>query len=388
MPRWAHLLCMAVISLAASAQDTFSADGLTYSISSPSTVTVVPGKVDFRGRSSYAGDVVVPAFVRHNGKKYKVTAIGEGAFNCKRLSSLTISEGVLEIEEYAICVENIGSLTITGSVKVVPYCFVQNISSLSIGEGVETLSGLDMYGPAEIVIPASVRQISASFSGRTPSDKSQQNSMRRQKISFLGKPTKISYSFTRVGIESLNVAADTICGSFLDCPFLSDATLTSGTNVIDGSFSRCDNLSSISLPESLKLINGSFANLPSLESIAIPDSVTQIKDSFRGTNRLHYLSLGTGWARLSESPHIISNHTKTVYMPWPTPPDFSANVWYGVKDVTIYVPDRYLEKYEEAKKRLTNSSRFNVFHFKGTSRNNFIFPPVQTQGHETSGISD
>lgn len=65
-------------------------------------------------------------------------------------------------------------------------------------------------------------------------------------------------------------------------------------------------------------------------------------------------------------------------MPRPTPSDFSANVWYGVKDVTIYVPDRYPGKYEGADKRLTISSRSNVFNFMGTGYH-FIFPSVQTK---------
>ena len=52
--------------------------------------------------SDYTGDVVIPSSVIYNGKTYRVTSIGEFAFNgCRDLTSVTIGNRVTIIGESA-----------------------------------------------------------------------------------------------------------------------------------------------------------------------------------------------------------------------------------------------------------------------------------------------
>lgn len=78
----------------------FEVDGIHYRPNGTGTVMVTFGDpVNF---GDYAGDVSIPTRVEHDGKTYRVTAIGSGAFhNCARLSSVEIPTSITQISDYA-----------------------------------------------------------------------------------------------------------------------------------------------------------------------------------------------------------------------------------------------------------------------------------------------
>ncbi|MCF0198109.1 MAG: leucine-rich repeat domain-containing protein [Bacteroidaceae bacterium] len=124
-------LLTAVGSLRASAYD-FSADGLCYNILSDDDATC---ELTYRSDSfaSYAGDIVVPATVSHQGRHYTVSAIGNSAFDrCPNLTSVTLPPTVTEIGEWAFfqCFR-LKRMDIPSSVTVIGECAFRRCSQLA-----------------------------------------------------------------------------------------------------------------------------------------------------------------------------------------------------------------------------------------------------------------
>ena len=75
------------------------------------------------GNKLYSGDVVIPSTVTYEGTEYKVTGIGEKAFENGRITSITIPNSVKNIEKYAFqfCerLESVTELGIIAEVRLV-----------------------------------------------------------------------------------------------------------------------------------------------------------------------------------------------------------------------------------------------------------------------------
>lgn len=157
----AVLLC----SVMAHAYD-FEVDGIFYNITSAGNLAIEVTYKDSK-YNSYSGNIVIPEIVAYNGKTYRVTSIGQKAFNkcteltnvtlpnsiitigssafenCSKLASITIPNNVTTINDCAFygC-ESITSITIPSSVtdigkKVFHYC--TSLQNLRIEDGDTTL---------------------------------------------------------------------------------------------------------------------------------------------------------------------------------------------------------------------------------------------------------
>ena len=90
-------LCLILLILAAGTTDAqdFVVDGINYNVLSEEEGTVEVTRGD------YSGDVVIPAEVSHAGTTYRVTTIGDYAFQfCSSLTSVSMSS-VTTIGDYA-----------------------------------------------------------------------------------------------------------------------------------------------------------------------------------------------------------------------------------------------------------------------------------------------
>lgn len=88
------LLLMLFLPLVANAE-TVEIDGIRYNLISKGNVAEVT-------RSSYKGNVDIPASINYDGTDYNVTSIGERAFEgCSGLESVTIPNTVTVIRSYA-----------------------------------------------------------------------------------------------------------------------------------------------------------------------------------------------------------------------------------------------------------------------------------------------
>lgn len=152
-----HLAALAVALLPASGMATdFTVDGIWYDITSTSIVEVAGARRD----AGSGGRIVIPSTVEYRGQTYRVTAIGNKAFendtyvtsvsipgsvttigdygfrNCDSLTTVTMSEGLTSIGDYGF--QSCGSLTAIdipdGVTTLGDYCFdnCHALTSLSI----------------------------------------------------------------------------------------------------------------------------------------------------------------------------------------------------------------------------------------------------------------
>ena len=135
-------------------------DGIKYDI-------ITKGKVATVKKSSYSGDIVIPATVEHNGVTCSVTSIGDCAFyGCSGLTSVTIGNGVTSIGGSAFynC-KGLTSIEIPNSVTSIGnYAFkdCSGLTSVTIGNSVTSIGGCAFQycsGLTSIIIPNSVTSI-------------------------------------------------------------------------------------------------------------------------------------------------------------------------------------------------------------------------------------
>ena len=98
-------------------QPDFSVGGLYYRILMSDQVELVPNP---DGCTYYSGNIVVPDSVQYNGTTYKVTSIGNYAFNSANLSSLTLPQGIRSLGEYSFYYSKLrGELKLPDSLRTI-----------------------------------------------------------------------------------------------------------------------------------------------------------------------------------------------------------------------------------------------------------------------------
>ena len=186
-------MLMSMFVIKASASDIWI-DGFYYEFSNSEATVTHSHYSDVRNAYAYRGDIVIPEMVMYNGKNYRVTSIGNKAFNyCSELRSVTMPNSVTSIGVSAFygC-SNLHSIKISNNVT-------------SIGKG--AFEGCCLL--YSIIIPESVISIgSYAFSG----------------CSGL---TSITIPNSVTTIEG---------GAFRGCYSLASVTIGSGVNTIGGLF--------------------------------------------------------------------------------------------------------------------------------------------------------
>ncbi|MBR0518521.1 leucine-rich repeat protein [bacterium] len=179
----------------------------------------------------------IPAVFKYNDQKYKITSIGEYAFeNCSSLTSITMPESITSIEDnaFAEC-SSLTSVIIPEGVTSIEYGTFRACSSLT-----------------SITMPESITSIEdAAFSH----------------CSLLTSIT-IPESVTSIGDSA-----------FYDCSSLQSVTIPDSViSIEDNAFAECSSLQSITIPDSVTSIGMyAFEDCSSLTSIIIPEGVTSIE---------------------------------------------------------------------------------------------------------------
>ena len=288
--------------------------------------TVTNGTITITRYTGSGGVVVIPDTI--NGLPVRV--IGNQAFSyCTRLTSVTISSGVTNIEAlafaYCTSLTNVIIPSSITSIGVDAFYFCTSLASVTISSGVTNIRE-DAFAYctslANITIPNSVTGIGGeafyfctSLTSVTIS--SAVTNIGRDTFAFCSSLTSITIpnSVTGIGLEA-----------FSYCTRLTNVTISSGvTDIGEDAFYWCTNLTSITIPNSVTGIGlEAFAECFSLTNITLGNGVTSIGDlafgqctkltsvyfqgntpSLGGTNvfygdalTIYYLPGTTGWSTI------------------------------------------------------------------------------------------
>ncbi|MBE5879999.1 MAG: DUF4253 domain-containing protein [Lachnospiraceae bacterium] len=203
---------------------------LSFEITSETTCKVVK----YEG---WVTETKVPEEVTIDGKKYKVTAVGENAFNCSNAQKVELPSGITEIEDSAFMgstyLEQINlpdGLKVMGD-SVFNYC--KWIRNIEIPDSVESLGAAAFYGC--------------------------------EKLSRVKLPTELTEIYG---------------GTFYECKSLESIEIPNTVKSIgDYAFYECEKLTTVDLPSGLlSLGEGAFKSCLALEHIELPQSLTQLGD--------------------------------------------------------------------------------------------------------------
>ncbi len=228
-----------------------------------------------------------------------VTSIGNRAFSYCEATSVSISNTVKTIGEYAFkSCKKITSITIPNSVKVIKkYAFDRcyGAKNITIGTGVTTIEEgafYHCYGTTSITVPSSVKNIDYSafdlvnnvkYYGSLDSGRWGQKSLNgyiegnyvfnsSAKTELLGCSTYATSVSIPSSVKAIGKYA------FFDCNQLTSISIpNSVTSIGEGAFEYCDSLVSVSISNRIKEISSwTFSDCHKLKTIAIPSSVDTI----------------------------------------------------------------------------------------------------------------
>ena len=244
-------------------------------------------------KKGYKGDIIIPETIVFKKVSYRVTSIGERAFEfCSKLTNITIPDGVVSIGDTAFeyC-KSLTKITLPDSVmsigdRVFDSC--EKLTSITIPVGVKSIGCMAFScccSLTSVIIPDSV----TSIDGQAFEQCSSLTSI------IIPKSVKSISDDAFVGCSSLTsivvVDGNTVYDSRENC----NAIIETGTNTLirgcqstiipnsvtsigENAFAFCKTLTSITIPDGVKSIGAeAFRKCDSLESITIPASVRSIE---------------------------------------------------------------------------------------------------------------
>lgn len=259
--------------------------GLYYDIDFNSkTMTVVNLRPNNYYANYYAycsGRITIPSSIKFGDNDYKVTAIGESAFeNCSDITAITIPNSITKIGRGAFCnCTSLSRLNIPESISEI------DNSAFSYCENIDTLiwdnDNVVFYDWLFEGLP-SLKHV---IIGKIKTDyRPFEYCENLTSATILDGTTYIQdYLFggcsglTDISIpESVASIGD---GAFWGCTGLTSIDIPDGVTAIGNTaFKHCSNLKSFIIPAGIKTIeNGTFSECSSLSSIIIPESVTRIE---------------------------------------------------------------------------------------------------------------
>ncbi|MDD3667523.1 MAG: leucine-rich repeat domain-containing protein [Bacteroidales bacterium] len=385
----------------------YNGDTIYYNITSstsPRTVEVI--------LYSYSGVVSIPDSVHYNGNYYKVTAIGDNAFEfCTGLTSVIIPNSVTSIGFMAFfeC-SNLTTVAIPNSVTSIgahafigtPFynnkpngvVYINNVlykykgtmpanTSINIQSGTVSISDCAFRyctGLTSITIPNSITSIGwSTFEGCSG----------LTSITIPNSVTSIgslAFSYCRglTYITIPNTVTSIEFGAFSGCSGLTSITIPNSiTSISDAVFDGCSGLTSVTIPSSVTSIGYyAFYNCSGLTSITIPNSVTSIGEAafyeclgltsitipnsvtsigcraFYSCTGLTSIIIGTSVTSIDIMAFRNCSSLTSITCLATTPPILNSNdtydsdnsfVFYDVpKTIPVYVPCESLSAYQSA----------------------------------------
>ena len=328
----------------------FEKDGIYYNVTSLDdlTVEVTGGPSDPFNSKPYDGTYVIPEHVEWNGKKFMVTAVGDGAFSnsfgstflavnlpstitvikssafrSSKLQSISIPDNVVSIEDeaFGFCTDLVEVKLPDGITRIADRLFYNcfSLSSVQMPVGIDYIGEFAFYNcrsMKNMVIPTNVKTIGLeAFSGCSS-------------LSNVTVPSTVEYVGNGAfkycsGLTSINWLAEgitTFVETFSGCG-MESFIVPEGAQDLSNCFQNCTKLVAVVLPESTEKVINTFAGCDNLTSVTVnapvPPEVTE------GTFSANALLNGTlyvpkGCKALYESAEYwknFSNIVETDYVP-------------------------------------------------------------------------
>ena len=284
------------ILAATNAGDSFTVDGLNYTILSDNTSVTVTGATD-----TTITELKIPELVRYDDYDFQVTEIFYRAFNnCSRLTQIIMGNNVEKIGNYAFegC-KNLTDVQLSNSLSDAGYKAFSECTRLE-----------------EITLPASLTgNASEMFSGC--------NSLK--KVNFAEGATTIPNglfknmsittfecpdSITRIGNEA-----------FQNCSNLESVVLSEKLEKIgESAFENCTKITEVELPETLKIMEndyygGSFSGCKNLKKVNIPKTLEQGYLAFKNCSSLTQIDWKDGITKIPEGLFKECSGLKNITIP-------------------------------------------------------------------------
>lgn len=122
--------------------DDMTVDGIKYKITGSGTVAVTyPNEAQPSATNPcpYSGEITIPQSITIKGKSFKVTAIGDYAFHCADITSLSLPEGITQLGYKAIYQTQLTEIVVPNSVTLMDYealGYNKVLEKISFGENI------------------------------------------------------------------------------------------------------------------------------------------------------------------------------------------------------------------------------------------------------------
>lgn len=304
------------MTLAGSAQETATIDGITYLLDG--------GKASVMQQKGLTGDIVIPETVRYGGDDYTVTTVQNNAFSGNDITGVVLPNTVTVMGSscFSSCSKLVSAdlpdnITSLGGNS---FSFCYSLKSVDLPEALVSLGDMcfESCNMLEAIeLPAGVTSLgSACFSGCTA-------------LQAITLPNSID------NIESR---------CFESCSALESIVVPSGvTRLYEECFSYCSKLASVALPESIeKLYEYCFSNCTSLSGITLPAGLKNIgAGCFRNCSGLTSILLPRSVETLGSGSFSDCTYLADVTCQWDDPDEVStSNFVFGdiYTECRLHVP--------------------------------------------------
>ena len=361
------------------------------------TAMVWPSDPDeFGNQFYYSGNVVIPPYVEHDGKSYKVTTIGPGAFKATFARSLHLPETVVEayddsfiimyeLETVTVDKANPVFMTVDGvlysrDMKVL-WLFPSKLASDSsdgtfdeytVPEGVEEIRGSFLGSDLKYLnLPTTLKKAGDyAFACKTLTEIElpegiQYLGNRCLRRTNIESELRIPDSVTHIGNECFTSSAFTSIilspnittigdGTFMDCPNLHYMEIPEGVTKICAEAFAWTTVD-LSLPESLGYLERYAFSGIRTNSIELPDRILELPDNLFDSAKVTNLTLGNGIWKIGKAFENCQ-YIRDIYSPRETPPtvddnnpmhlDSSEYQWLG--KVNVHVRPGCAQAYQDS----------------------------------------